>query len=106
MKAALGEVVVVHEEDFFQRNGYYPLQGAAQEVMEAASLQMYKERLHVALSGIVWLTSWCWITGWPRWSFRSFPTKLILPSRLYYPPQGGGPLVSGEATLALCKILG
>ena len=33
-------------------------------VSESLSLEMFQERLDVALSAMVWVTSWCQVTGW------------------------------------------
>lgn len=40
--------------------------GLPGDVGESLSLEVFKERLDVALSAVVWLTRWCSVIGWTR----------------------------------------
>lgn len=40
--------------------------GLPRDVQESPSMEVFKERLDVALSAIVWLTRWCSFIGWTQ----------------------------------------
>lgn len=49
---------------------------AAQGVVESPSLAVFKKHIAEALRDMVYW--WGWVDGWTRYSYRSFPTIMIL----------------------------
>jgi len=47
-------------------------------VVGSLSLEGFKKRVDVALQDRIYQAWWCWVGGWCWWSWRSFPTLMIL----------------------------
>lgn len=57
--------------EFLHRNGDQNWNGLPREVLDLPFLEVFKGRLDMALTAVVWLTDlfwWCWVIGWIQWS--------------------------------------
>lgn len=65
-QAVLGEIQDGHQEEFLQRRVTRLWNGLPRETVESLSLELFKERLDVSLSAMVWFTRWCLVKGSTR----------------------------------------